>query len=51
MQVWGSYKDTMPHLSLPEARYVAHRDLIYCLNEITNYREKIKNLFLINGII
>ena len=50
MQIWGSYKDTMPHMPLSEARYIAHRDLIHCKNELTKYREKIKNLFFKHGI-
>jgi hypothetical protein len=50
MQIWGSYKDTMPHMPLSEARYIAHRDLMHCKNELSKYREKIKNLFFKNGI-
>ena len=50
IQIWGSYKDTMPHMPLSEARYIAHRDLLHCTNEMTKYREKTKSLFLKYGI-
>jgi hypothetical protein len=50
MQIWGSYKDTMPHMPLSEARYIAHRDLLYSKNELAKYREKVKTLFYKYGI-